>query len=708
MNRLLRSMCVLAMWCGLLGAGRVLAQQGFTIEQMLSAPYPENLVAAKTGSRIAWTVNQQGKRNVYVAEGPTFAARQATQYNEDEGGELSEVGFSDDGNWICYVRGEGKNVSGEYANPTSNPAGMQESVWAVPFAGGEAKKIDEGRGPHVSKTGWIVYVRGGQMYLANVSASDKPKQVVVRGHNEPMRWSPDGKQLLFVSNRGDHSFVGIYDAATAKVRFLAPTVDLDSDAIWSADGKRVAFVRRPAELRDAPVGYFVGPDKPNPWAIWVADAMSGEAQEIWNSGAAAEGSYPEMAAGETGGGILNWAADDHIVFASEQDGWQHLYSIGASGGAAKLLTPGNCEVEQWAISPDAKMVVLNSNCGDVDRRHLWRVSATGGTAEELTKGDSIEWSPAILGDGETLAYLGSDWKTPPRPFVGKLSGAMLSAVKPVGDESWPKNFPSAQLVRPQPVEFKSEDGFDIHGQLFLPKNLKPGEKRTALIFMHGGPVRQMLLGFHYMFYYSNSYAMNQYLASRGYIVLSVNYRSGIGYGRAFRVAAGRAGRGATEYRDIVAAGKYLATRNDVDAKRIGLWGGSYGGYLTALGLARNSDMFAAGVDFHGVHDWPTDNWEGKNLTPDMVKMAHTSSPDASIDTWKSPVLLIHGDDDRNVFFTQTVDLAARLRAKGVHVEMLILPDEVHDFLLYSNWDKAYHATSDFFDRQLGSGSGAQK
>jgi dipeptidyl aminopeptidase/acylaminoacyl peptidase len=213
-------------------------------------------------------------------------------------------------------------------------------------------------------------------------------------------------------------------------------------------------------------------------------------------------------------------------------------------------------------------------------------------------------------------------------------------------------------------------------------------------------MRQMLLGWHYMYYYSNSYAMNQYLASRGYIVLALNYRSGIGYGRAFREAPGRAGRGATEYQDVVAAGKYLQSRNDVDSKRIGLWGGSYGGYLTALGLGRNSDIFAAGVDFHGVHDWPTDNWDGKNIPLELNKLAHDSSPVTSVNTWKSPVLFIHGDDDRNVFFTQTVDLVARLRERGVHMEQLVFPDDVHDFLLHRNWLTSYHATSDFFDRHF--------
>jgi dipeptidyl aminopeptidase/acylaminoacyl peptidase len=231
--------------------------------------------------------------------------------------------------------------------------------------------------------------------------------------------------------------------------------------------------------------------------------------------------------------------------------------------------------------------------------------------------------------------------------------------------------------------------------------MKPGVKLPAVIFMHGGPMRQMLLGWHNMYYYSNAYAMNQYLASRDYIVLAVNYRSGISYGRAFREARGRAGRGATEYQDIVAAGLYLRGRNDVDPTRIGLWGGSYGGFLTAMGLARNSDMFAAGVDLHGVHDWSNDDVrQQKNLSADDLKLARESSPITALEKWRSPVLFIHGDDDRNVDFTQTVDLIARLRKRNVELEQLIFPDEIHDFLMHRSWLAAYHAAADFFDRHL--------
>jgi dipeptidyl aminopeptidase/acylaminoacyl peptidase len=678
------------------------AQKGVTLEELMSVPFPENLTAAKTADRVAWTFNQEGKRNIWVAEAPSFAARRLTPYLEDDGQPISDVNFSVDANAIVYVRGEGKNTAGQFPNPTSDPAGTEQTVWSIAWSGGAPRKVDAGDSPKVSAKGLIAYVRDGQIWIAPLDGGEKPKQLIVRGQNHSAQWSSDGSQLVFVSTRGDHSFIGVYDVDAKTVRFLAPSVDTDSDPVWSLDGKRIAFVRCPAEPRDTPAGYFLQPDKPRPWAIWIAEASSRSAREIWHSSTAPQGSYPYMAR-DTGGGAIRWAADNYLLIASEEDGWQHLYSLSVDGNTLRLLTPGNCEVEQWSLTPDQGTVLFNSNCGDIDRRHIWRVGLKNGQPQPVTLAGGIgnpgiEWSPVALSDGKTLAYLGSGPRLPAQTFWGKFDEPGNARV--LGVDSWSNSHLAAALVMPQQVIFHVDDGLEIHGQLFLLANTRAGEKKPALVFMHGGPMRQMLLGWHYMYYYANSYSMNEYLASRGYVVLSVNYRSGIGYGRAFREAPGRAGRGATEYRDIVAAGKYLQGRPDVDPARVGLWGGSYGGFLTAMGLARNSDIFAAGVDFHGVHDWPTDNWDGKNIPAELTKLAHESSPVTSVDTWKSPVLFIHGDDDRNVYFTQTVDLIARLRVRGVVVEQLVFPDDVHDFLLHRNWLAGYRATSDFFDRHL--------
>ena len=187
----------------------------------------------------------------------------------------------------------------------------------------------------------------------------------------------------------------------------------------------------------------------------------------------------------------------------------------------------------------------------------------------------------------------------------------------------------------------------------------------------------------------------------------INYRSGIGYGTDFREADNYGITGASEVKDLIGIGLYLASRADVDSEKIALWGGSYGGYLTAHGLARRSDLFAVGVDIHGVHNWNTElptfaRWYNQSHYPEIAELAFKSSPEAYLDGWKSPVLLIHGDDDRNVPFSETVVLSEQLRDRGVYFEQLVFPDEVHGFLLHQNWVDALEATYEFINRYIGS------
>ncbi len=357
--------------------------------------------------------------------------------------------------------------------------------------------------------------------------------------------------------------------------------------------------------------------------------------------------------------------------------------------------------------------MFDSNQGDIDRRHVWKLALSdrgpAGAPQPLTTGEGLETQPVVASEGGTVAVLRSDAHVPMRAAV--IDGGKLVDLAP---EAVPQGYPGERFVTPQQVIFSSADGMQIHGQLFLPRDLHAGERRPAAVFFHGGSRRQMLLGWHYMEYYSNAYAMNQYLASKGYVVLSVNYRSGIGYGLDFREALNYGAAGASEFNDVLGAGMYLRSRPDVDGARIASWGGSYGGYLTALALARASDLFSAGVDMHGVHDW---NLEIPTFSPgydpraraDYARVAFESSPMASVSTWRSPVLLVHGDDDRNVPFAETVQLVEALRKQKVEFEELIFPDEIHDLLLRKSWVKAYTAGADFLDRKLkatGSGTAA--
>jgi len=456
----------------------------------------------------------------------------------------------------------------------------------------------------------------------------------------------------------------------------------------------VAFVRIPGVEQKTPLI----PEPPVPWSIWTADVASGNGTLVWKSGDQPNDSFPEL----TEDVSFAFPGNNTILFASEQDGRNHLYSVPVGGGKATLLTPGEFDIEDVTLSFDRKSVLYSSNQDDIERRHLWRVFVEGGSPVQLSKGETIEWTPVEVATNNQVLCLGSSATTPAMPYrITQQGREMLAAT------ALPSDFPSQQLVVPKVVIFKSEDGLDIHGQLFVP--IGRTQRGPALIFTHGGPIRQMMPGFHYMDYYHNAYAMNQYLASQGYVVLSVNYRLGVMYGRAFREAPNASWRGAAEYKDVLAGAKYLQSLPIVDPKKIGLWGGSYGGYLTALGLARNSDIFAAGVDFHGVHDWSVflPHEGSRSAAPDAKeaeKLAFESSPNAAVATWKSPVLLIQGDDDRNVPFEQTVDLVQRLRESHVPFEQLVFPDEVHGFLMFKTWIHAYGATAGFFDRTLKLGS----
>ncbi len=552
----------------------------------------------------------------------------------------------------------------------------------------------------------VVFLRAGQVLSASVAGKKAAKALfTTRGTVHDLQWSPDGSALAFTANRTDHSFIGVHREGQP-ITWIAPGFTRDSSPRWSRDGSKLAFVRAPGSG-----------GAPRPllerqvvaWSIWSCDAKAyppNSARKLWDAPRNFRASTLRAAS-------LTWAALGRIVFSSYQDGWPHLYSIPETGGEALLLTPGAFQVEQPVVTSDGKSIVFHANAGpdklDADRRHIVRAAVDKAGIEVLTPGDGIEASPVVTGDGNNIAFLSATASRPSvlavRPFAG-------GAITLPGASLIPPQFPTAELITPRQVIYKSPDGATVHAQLFE----QPGTsgKKPGIVFIHGGPSRQMLLGWHYMDYYANSYAVNQYLASRGFVVLSVNYRLGIGYGHDFQYPRDGGAMGASEYQDVKAAGEWLAKQPQVDAARVGVYGGSYGGYLTAMALAKDSKLFAAGVDVHGVHDWSrmgrlATTTEGFEKVPDADKalaLAFKSSPVAYVAGWKSPVLFIHADDDRNVRFNQSVDLIRRLESMPLQMETMVVVDDTHHFMRHANQLAVNEAIAEFLERKLKPASSA--
>lgn len=660
------------------------------VTDVADAPFVSSLVGARSGDRIAWVVAQRGRRNVWVAAAPDYTPRPVTRFDRDDGQLVASLAFSDDGSRLVFVRGGGENAAGTHPNAASDPRGVAQEIWTVGRTG-LAERVAEGHSPALSPDGrTVAFVHKDSekvtdVWLAPAGGGTPKRAIALMGDERELAWSPDGARLAFVSHRGTHSYVGVYAPATTSVTWLAPAGNIDGWPRWSPDGARVAFLRSPAERTVKPrIVEGVWFDA-FPIAWMVADVRTGEGRAI-EAKLDPTGGFPQWGQDQP----LLWAGA-RAAFSSERDGWIRIYSAPAAGGEPVALSPSECESELSGVSPDGATVFFVANCGDLERRHLWKAPAAGGAAVQLTRGASLQWGTAVLDGGRTIAVIDAGATTPPWPALVPVAG---------GESRRLAGAPVLRgaLVEPELVRFPVPGtSVTVTGQLYKPANAAQAQ---GVLYLHGGPVRQMLSSpWHPMEYYHQSNVLTQRLVASGRVVLQLNYRLGVGYGRAFRRPKAAGAFGGAEYADVLAARDYLAARDDVRDDQVALWGGSYGGYLTEMMLGAHSSKFAGGVSVCGVSVWAA---RAKTAHPDDAVLMAKYTPMATVDTWTAPVLLLHGDDDRTVPFQDSLELAHRLRDRGkADVELIALPGEDHFFLRDATWHVFAKRSIAFYDRLLG-------
>lgn len=651
--------------------------------------------AAKSGA-LAWSVKRRGAQELWVADGDSKAARLRYAYPNDDGIPLSEVTLSPDGGWLIYLRGSNPNRQGEINNPNDLPDPQERALWALSLAAGEPIRIAGGatpalRSPVVSPDSrTVAYARGKEVWFASLSSPVTPQRAfTIRGNAAELAWSPDGRFIAFVSQRATHSFVGVFEIATRELRYLAPGLDRDSKPVWSPDGRKLAFTRRGEEVQS----YRFTPRRTGiPWSIMMADAKAWSTRVLWRADPGAGSVLAPMYDGRT----LLWLNNDALSFAWEKTSWRQLYRIDVASGAVKQLTATEGEVSAATVTEDGKALVFQGNSQNRERFDLWRLDLSAGRVARISMGVSSDFAPVPSSTGVAFVSEGLD---EPRALYLIGSGPSSRKLTPEPEAQWPRS----SIVAPEVVELQASDGVVSHGLLYLPRASSKGQRHPALLYVHGGPTDISALG---ITKYDAKYA--QSAVQHGYAVLMLNYRGGIGYGLDFREAAGTGGGGATDLLDVAAAGEYLSRRPDVDTKRLGIVGQSYGGYLVTAALARMPDVWAGGVSIVGVADWQMELEldSGAPLpfrSSERMRFedrAHASSANAHLERWRAPILFISADDDQDGWLDQAIQLGQSLRRQGVTVEALVEPGGVHGAATHAQLSTRMRTMLDFFDRHL--------
>ncbi|HMH30311.1 MAG TPA: prolyl oligopeptidase family serine peptidase [Steroidobacteraceae bacterium] len=659
--------------------------------QIAGSVYTTTVAAASGSDTVAWVTTHRGDVALWVAKGPAYLPRKLLELPGDTGDEINGLVLSPDGRWLTFNRGPSDAPNGRVPNPAGLANGLEDALWVITTRGGQPEKIAIGASSatFAPDSARFVFVVENQVLVSKLKATPpandfEPATMLFKemGGIDSLVWSPSGDALAFTSARPGHGLVGVFKLHD-RVRYIAPSIDRDVQVSWSLDGRRLAFLR----LTGVAAGQVANVMTDTRFAILVADASGSEAIEVYRS--------PGSDAGIATSDSLHWLKDGRVAYISDADGYSHVYAVDPDSRQVTQLTKGRCDEEAIVVNAAGDALAASGNCFDQDRREVAMLDLVEGAWKRVSADRSIATDPVFVGLGNTLLYRSASYDRAQSPAIGSTGRERLLSNGSTTAQS---------LELPEIFHLAASDGTPLTAVWFAPRGAPSGSRAPAVVYVHGGPIRQMMPGWHPNPYYAYVYAANQLLARHGVGVLAINYRTGVGFGRAFRNAEGFGPNGLSELQDVIAAGDKLRSIPGIDPARIGIYGGSYGGHLTANALARRSDLFSAGVAWHGIYDftqWATNVGHPNRLstawgnTESTRGLAYQSSALSQVRTWRSPVLLISGDDDRNVDFVETISLYRALEDAHVPVSAFVLPNEVHSFLRFSSWTQVIDRTASF-------------
>ncbi|HEX7721549.1 MAG TPA: prolyl oligopeptidase family serine peptidase, partial [Pyrinomonadaceae bacterium] len=493
-------------------------------------------------------------------------------------------------------------------------------------------------------------------------------------HGQRMAAPPAQRTEMNASQTGEVSTGSGSDRVTSQQKTTAAqTRDRDvqlAQLQWSEDGKNAVLMARAADNKDR-------------W-VMLLDPATGKTKVLATV-------HDDAWVDGPGAGTLGWLPDNtHVYFESERDGFAHLYSVSITGGEPAQLTSGSFEVSDVRLSADKTKFYFTSSEGGPFERHYYSMSASGGARTRITGlsgNNQVDISP----DETMIADVRSFSNKPPELYLlpnKSLTPREVSETKPVTTSPVPEFF-TYNWVDPPIASFKARDGATVFGRIYTPQNWKAGG--PAVIFVHGAGYLQNVHKWWSQYY--REYMFHHLLMERGFVVFDIDYRGSAGYGRDWRTGIYRH-MGGKDLTDHVDAVNYLVKEHGVDPKRIGIYGGSYGGFITLMAMFNEPDVFAAGAALRPVTDWAHYNngYTGSilNLPQSDTEAYKQSSPIYFANGLKGALLICHGMVDTNVNFQDTVRLVEKLiELRKTNWEVAPYPVEDHGFEREESWADEY-------------------